>query len=281
MFCLGVFFKIQTENKNEMIKLFLFSYSSFTLFMMSSLFRTYLGKSVEINKGTLNNYIMSFQFLCLIACVYLIACLTNKVFIVPHANKINRILFVVSVFIWMISMLVDSFDITATSFSFLNEIHEVYDILLFIYILGVYVLFKNNIKNSKIFTILKRTIFITMLFVPAIFLEGVYFDDGKNMIITPMFFILISLFALSSFMEFDESIQNQKYSISEVFQNKYNISPREMEVMEFLLKGYKYNKIADELQITLSTVRTHVTSIYRKTNVNSRYELYHLLSELT
>lgn len=281
MFCIGVFFKIQNENKNEMLKLFIFCYSSFTLFIISSLIRTYISKTANTENDILTKYIISFQFLCLIVCVYLLAYLTNKVFIVPFANIINRSLFGVSAAIWMIGILVDCFDVNMAGLTFLIDIHEVYDTILFLYILGVYLRYKSNIKNSKTFTILKRTILITMLFVPAIFLEGIYYDDGKNVILTPAFYILISIFTLYSFMKFDDSIQNEKYSISEIFQNKYSVSPREMEVMEMLLKGYKYNKIADELQIALSTVRTHVKNIYRKTEVNSRYELYHLLKELT
>ena len=51
-----------------------------------------------------------------------------------------------------------------------------------------------------------------------------------------------------------------------------NLSPREQEVLDFLAKGYLYKEIADQLGITLSTVRAHLHTIYEKLHVQSRTE---------
>lgn len=50
------------------------------------------------------------------------------------------------------------------------------------------------------------------------------------------------------------------------------LSPRELEVLDLLAKGYLYKEIADKIGISFSTVRTHVRHIYEKLHVRSRTE---------
>ncbi len=48
------------------------------------------------------------------------------------------------------------------------------------------------------------------------------------------------------------------------------LTARESEVLKLLARGFRYQEIADTLGNSLSTVRSHVHSIYRKLQVNSR-----------
>lgn len=48
------------------------------------------------------------------------------------------------------------------------------------------------------------------------------------------------------------------------------LSPREREVLDHLAKGYLYKEIADMMQVSYSTVRTHIERIYGKLHVQSR-----------
>lgn len=50
------------------------------------------------------------------------------------------------------------------------------------------------------------------------------------------------------------------------------ISKREQEVLELLSKGYLYKEIADQLNITLSTVKRHLNHIYQKLQVQNKTE---------
>ncbi len=49
-----------------------------------------------------------------------------------------------------------------------------------------------------------------------------------------------------------------------------NLSPREIGVLELLVKGFAYKEIAAELGISYSTVHTHIERIYDKLHVKSR-----------
>ena len=61
-----------------------------------------------------------------------------------------------------------------------------------------------------------------------------------------------------------------------VFENgnkeEYNLTCREIEVLEQLSKGLKYNAIANNLFLSCGTVRKHVENIYNKLKVHNKLE---------
>lgn len=58
--------------------------------------------------------------------------------------------------------------------------------------------------------------------------------------------------------------------------DSYSLSPREQEILGYLLEGRSHPFIRDELYISKSTVDTHVRHIYSKTGVKSKQELIDL-----
>ena len=50
------------------------------------------------------------------------------------------------------------------------------------------------------------------------------------------------------------------------------LSNRENEILQFLSKGLLYKEIADQLSISVSTVRQHIHHIYEKLHVQNRTE---------
>jgi len=50
------------------------------------------------------------------------------------------------------------------------------------------------------------------------------------------------------------------------------LSERELEVLRHIVKGFKYDEIADLLAISPATVATHVRKVYQKLSVHSRSE---------
>lgn len=51
------------------------------------------------------------------------------------------------------------------------------------------------------------------------------------------------------------------------------ITPREREVLRLLARGYTYKEIARRLEVSIKTVESHVSSVLRKLQLSSRYEL--------
>lgn len=50
------------------------------------------------------------------------------------------------------------------------------------------------------------------------------------------------------------------------------LAPREREVLHLLSTGRPYKQIADELELSMGTIRTYVRRLYGKLHVNCRTE---------
>ncbi len=61
--------------------------------------------------------------------------------------------------------------------------------------------------------------------------------------------------------------------VAEVDEELDRLSAREREVMRLIARGYQYKEVAKELFISIKTVETHVSSVLRKLQLSSRYEL--------
>ena len=81
-----------------------------------------------------------------------------------------------------------------------------------------------------------------------------------------------------------QSMLHEKENASEESQvvefcNYYNMTKRESEILRLVLKGKKNQEIADELYISVGTVKTHIYSIYKKLAVDRRSQLMHVFME--
>ncbi len=53
---------------------------------------------------------------------------------------------------------------------------------------------------------------------------------------------------------------------------EYDLSDREIQVLNLLVEGYSYKMIANDLFIAIDTVRSHIKKIYEKLHVHSKSE---------
>lgn len=70
------------------------------------------------------------------------------------------------------------------------------------------------------------------------------------------------------------------FTLNEAELEQLNISPREYEVLEHMAKGLSNQEIADELYISLSTVKTHAANVYAKLDVKRRTQAIQRAKEL-
>lgn len=63
----------------------------------------------------------------------------------------------------------------------------------------------------------------------------------------------------------------------EEFCKKYEVSPRESDVVREICNGLSNKEISEKLFISLQTVKDHTHRIYIKTNVRSRVQLMNLV----
>jgi DNA-binding NarL/FixJ family response regulator len=86
------------------------------------------------------------------------------------------------------------------------------------------------------------------------------FNGGSNM----------SVQIARKVIEYFKTINNIPINVS-VEESKLN--DRENDVVSEIIKGNSYKMVAQNLGISINTVRSHIKSIYRKLNINSNIEL--------
>ena len=68
-------------------------------------------------------------------------------------------------------------------------------------------------------------------------------------------------------------------SVGRALAARYGLTNRERDIADCLARGYTLQKTADELFISMNTVRTHAKSVYRKMGIGSKQELIDLVEK--
>ncbi len=67
-----------------------------------------------------------------------------------------------------------------------------------------------------------------------------------------------------------KEIEVRNFSVDEVALKETGISKRELEVLQLMEQGLSNQEIADQLFVSLNTVKTHTSKVFEKLNVNRR-----------
>lgn len=139
-------------------------------------------------------------------------------------------------------------------------------------------LLKKNIRLFSYLTI--GSMAVLMLFLFSIIFGGMEF---------------LWIFALTSFLFFGVNVPGffvlktwfrrwkgriQDYRLPENLsrlKDKYNLSPREQEIISLVLYGNSNREIAHQVYISLETVKKHIYNVYKKIGVKNRLQLMNLL----
>lgn len=79
----------------------------------------------------------------------------------------------------------------------------------------------------------------------------------------------------------DYSANKRKTQSSDLrFYAAYNLTAREIEILQLMLERYSNDEMADHLHVSHFTIQKHVSNIYKKLNVNGKSQLFKLCSEM-
>lgn len=66
--------------------------------------------------------------------------------------------------------------------------------------------------------------------------------------------------------------QPKEFILNQTGLKKLNLTNREYQILKLIVQGYSNSDIADTLFLSLSTIKTHVSNLYTKMNVKSRFQ---------
>jgi NarL family two-component system response regulator LiaR len=70
------------------------------------------------------------------------------------------------------------------------------------------------------------------------------------------------------------------FAVNDTALSQYRISKRELEVLELMAKGKSNQEIAGELYVSLSTIKTHITSLFEKLDVKRRTQAVEMAKKI-
>ncbi len=73
---------------------------------------------------------------------------------------------------------------------------------------------------------------------------------------------------------------NPNFALNDTEINRLGISPRELEVLELISKGLSNQEIADQLFVSVNTVKTHASNLFMKMDVKRRTQAIQKAKEL-
>ena len=139
--------------------------------------------------------------------------------------------------------------------------------------------YKHNLYPVlKPFTLLTLSLSVIIIF--SVIIDEIF--NPNNILTISMippaylFYTLTIIFYFSKkFILSNVSMKN----ISDQFMKTYSLTAREKEIILLIVAGKSNIDISDILFISLSTVKNHINTIYKKLNIKSRYELFSLLEK--
>ncbi len=140
-----------------------------------------------------------------------------------------------------------------------------------------------NISNADLKRALKIMALIIIVFIPIQTLIIVFNRETFVIMLSRnIFYLLINIisiiFAAKYFFIETPSIMD-KIEVSPNFMDKYSITSREREVIEYVLSGLSIKEISGKLGRSFKTINNHIYNIYEKTGVSNKIELLNLIRE--
>ena len=145
-------------------------------------------------------------------------------------------------------------------------------IFLIFFMFFLYIRITSKVDHSIETLYLNRFFYSTIFFFPGILMDitGVTEQYFNEFVCTPWFYLAIVSIVFSlpktskaSAQPFDNQMLIQQFGLTQ----------REAEIIPLILDGKSNQEIANELHISLSTVKRHIYHIFQKFNVSNRFEL--------
>lgn len=128
-------------------------------------------------------------------------------------------------------------------------------------------------KQAKIFIIaFVPQLVYTLL---DVFLLGNYYLQATHLSYTV--FSVLAFYQMSTHVFINYEVETTDYGAKGLLQQDLGLTERESEVARMLVEGALNRELANQLNISENTVKTHIKNIYRKLGVNNRLQLIHRL----
>lgn len=207
--------------------------------------------------------------------------------------KFERVVTRLSIIV-ALTMLIFHSIVVFTSVGMIQRIDFIFHILWSLFLIIVvsyssiiFALFYRDIKQNQIRTFIKVCALITFLLLPFLVTRDFLYLNFFKLYLPDDFhfrtilYLLLNVFTIVFFFRyyFVMIVRTLPESLQASFIQQHHITPREKEVIELLIQGKSYKQISEELFISISTVKSHVYSVYKKSGTGNKTALLRLIQK--
>ena len=292
-FNIPVIIFIKTGDK--FLRNYIFFFLPFILFTISLMSITYLNTNINDVNNHLIQLIFYFSEITFVLMILSVGLFGQYLFSVSNIKIKNLILIIIAIIeILLIPFHVKTIIINERFIFKIGSISSITFIIIIIYILFVGILNYKKIKNIEIKNIAKSLLIINLLFFPGLMFdlyrklinishEIIFKNRHAIFLIHPIFYSVLSIICTYFIIRYYFNLYkvNIKDMPLDNLIKKYDISIREKEVVSLVIQGKSNKDIADNLFISVNTVKTHIRNIYEKIGIKSRYELINSIKDVS
>lgn len=142
----------------------------------------------------------------------------------------------------------------------------------------------NKLTDKKEKRFFLRFVVLFGLFIPGIVLDT-FLTSFPTFKAFPVIYVVTGfLFIKYLYSNTEVNRDLSQFKLIEIpfsrLENQFGLTFREIEIIKFVADGLTNNKIAEELFISVNTVKSHLRNSYQKLEVTNRIELINLLNNL-
>jgi DNA-binding CsgD family transcriptional regulator len=274
---LGIVLFFYFNSKKEELKPFIYFYSSFSLIIIFNFFSSYLKTNIADYEGGLYYLFLYLEnpvvFTILIFTVpYFIHTLVE----IPNQNIRDKIFIALAFITFVLHNASRIIDIEAVLIQYATIFKNLVFLMVIVYCW--FILLKYSGSNK----FLRKLSLFWFLLIPVI-INDTFLLNNTGIKLFPLIYSVVGVvFCLYYYKDTPlgkgkEIITNSGTGIQNNFAQKFDLSNREFQVVELLVDGKSYKEIAEELFISLNTVKTHIKNIYPKIGVSRRHEIVKLM----
>ncbi len=90
---------------------------------------------------------------------------------------------------------------------------------------------------------------------------------------------LVTILALSFYFKYKHKYASVLRNKSKLSLTRFGLSQREFEIVGYIIDGFTNKEIAEALFVEVSTIKTHISRVFKKVGVNSRIQLLSIITK--
>lgn len=277
-------------NKQRELNYFLFFYATFTLISFLNLLSSYLKINLNNEADILYYFLKHLEnpvvlIIILFTTPYFIHHLTND----EKSKSKNVVIGLIAATLIVFNLLFIYLEPGKAENNWRIFIKDTIFLSVILYCVLIITIYYRKLEDSEEKKFFRQIVFLLLLLLPAI-ISDTFFLEYIRFKFFPIVYVLIGIMFFNYYIKIiREGLQsagseNPQFTVKkfpkEILGNEYGLTQREIEVVELLREGKAYLSIAEELFISVNTVKSHIKKIYQKLNVGNRMELANLIDKL-